>query len=261
MTRRDIIIIAALINAGLLAILFMMAMNSDDDKVSDPVEIGQTIEIKATELPIATEVTLAAVAPVPTSTIPAPTGDEVDNALKEFGATTTPPAQTDSEEQRTVEEQDEECLDEEKEEKPVEKVVPKTASKKGKMVEITVKSGDTLDKIARANNTTVTAIKEVNELTKDRLKIGQVLTVPVGVKKIKHSDAPKKIAFNDSKEKKEPKEEVAEADAQYYTVKNGDNPWKIAKKFHIKVSELLRLNHMDEENARNLKIGDKIRVK
>lgn len=42
----------------------------------------------------------------------------------------------------------------------------------------TVKSGDSLEKIAKANRTTIQAIKQVNSLAKDKIVVGQVLTMP-----------------------------------------------------------------------------------
>jgi hypothetical protein len=50
-------------------------------------------------------------------------------------------------------------------------------------------------------------------------------------------------------------------EGKYYIVKSGDNPWSIAIKNHIKFDELLRLNHLDEEKAKKLKPGDKLRIK
>ena len=47
----------------------------------------------------------------------------------------------------------------------------------------------------------------------------------------------------------------------FYVVKAGDNPWKIAKKFHLSFEKLLQLNHLDEAKARNLKIGQKLRIR
>ena len=58
--------------------------------------------------------------------------------------------------------------------------------------------------------------------------------------------------------KKEPK---AADEPVYYVIKSGDNPWKIARQFGVKYDEILRLNQLDEEKARNLKIGDRVRVK
>jgi LysM repeat protein len=45
----------------------------------------------------------------------------------------------------------------------------------------TVKSGDTLTKIAKANGTTVKAIKSENNLTTDHIKVGQKLKIPAKV--------------------------------------------------------------------------------
>jgi LysM repeat protein len=47
----------------------------------------------------------------------------------------------------------------------------------------------------------------------------------------------------------------------YYTVKVGDNPWMIAMKHHLKLEELLKLNGLNEEKARKLKPGDRLRIK
>ena len=46
-----------------------------------------------------------------------------------------------------------------------------------------------------------------------------------------------------------------------YTIKPGDNPWKIAKKFHLSFEKLLQLNHLDEAKARNLKVGQQLKIK
>lgn len=49
-------------------------------------------------------------------------------------------------------------------------------------------------------------------------------------------------------------------EAKYYTVKSGDNPWSIAVKNKIKLDQLLKLNDLNEEKARRLKPGDKLRI-
>ncbi|NBO24125.1 MAG: LysM peptidoglycan-binding domain-containing protein [Chlamydiae bacterium] len=51
------------------------------------------------------------------------------------------------------------------------------------------------------------------------------------------------------------------SDDHYYTVKNGDNPWTIATKNHIKVEELLKLNGLDSTKAKKIKPGDRLRIK
>ncbi|MDX2227507.1 MAG: LysM peptidoglycan-binding domain-containing protein [Verrucomicrobiae bacterium] len=55
--------------------------------------------------------------------------------------------------------------------KPVEEIVVTT-------ITYTVVSGDSLWKIARKHNTSVSKIKELNSLTSEKLKPGQTLTVP-----------------------------------------------------------------------------------
>ncbi len=108
--------------------------------------------------------------------------------------------------------------------------------------EVKVKKGDVLERIARQNHVSVSELMKVNKLTSTRLKIGQVLRIP-------SSTASKTVSNS-----------VTTAGAQYYTVKAGDNPWTIAVKHHMKVEELLKLNNMDEQKARRLKAGDKIRI-
>ncbi len=62
--------------------------------------------------------------------------------------------------------------------------------------------------------------------------------------------------------KAKPAEKKAfEGESEYYTMKVGDNPWVIAMKHHMKVEELLRLNGLNEEKARKLKPGDRLRIK
>lgn len=239
MSRRDTMIIAVLVNAGLLAVLFMMAINSEDDKTNQSVETNQSTVLINPPEPLQTNAFVAENS----------SGDEVDNALKDFASTPTPQLVS----------LDDDGLDEELNSEPLpEKIVVEENVKEilGKSyIEITVKSGDSLDKIARANKTTVSAIKKANKLETEKLKIGQVLRLP-----LKAAEAP--IAPTTVAAPKAPEPKAAQQnETQYYTIKKGDNPWKIAKQFNMKVDDLLKLNALNEEKARNLKVGDKIRVK
>jgi LysM repeat protein len=107
--------------------------------------------------------------------------------------------------------------------------------------EVKVKKGDVLERIARHNHVTVDEIMKANQMTSTRLKIGQVLKVP-------------------SKSGKSAVVSQTPAGDKYYIVKNGDNPWTIAVKNHMKVEELLKLNNLDETQAKRLKPGDKLRI-
>lgn len=119
--------------------------------------------------------------------------------------------------------------------------------------EVIIKQGDALDKLARRFGVPVKEIKRINKLTSDRLNIDQVLIVPKNTGTQEIASAPKITAtllpaITTSKE------------TQSYVMKLGDNPWKIARAHKMKLEDLLELNNLTEESARNLKPGDSIRV-
>lgn len=96
-----------------------------------------------------------------------------------------------------------------------------------------VKSGDTLDKISKANNTTVQHLKSQNHLTSNLIFPGQVL---------------KFNTLNNRTDKTEK-----------YVVKLGDSLSKIANKYNVSVSALLKLNP-NISNSDRIYIGQTIQV-
>lgn len=194
MNRRDTIIIAVLINAGLLSILFATAVSKEPQK-EIPITFTQAIQ---KEEPI-------------TLLPPQPTKDEGDHALENFHKNSEPIASTPP---------------------------PPPPTKPEGYIEVTVKRGDVLDRIARANHCSVNAIMELNQLNSTQLHIGQILKIPV------HID-----------------NTTPRTTEEYYTVQPGDNPWSIARKNNIKLSTLQTLNDLDESKARNLKPGDRLRLR
>lgn len=214
MSRRDTIIIAVLINAGVLALLFMMAVHTGDEVINSPeIESALTLETQRTKIT-----------------------EDVDSFLKEIVVNEPPqPILIDED---FLEESDKRIIATKLEQNEL-------PLNEEPFVEVTIKRGDALEKIARANGTTVDAIKKANRLSSEKLVIGQVLKVPVGTVK-----KPAALPIIQST-----------ASEEFYVVKNGDNPWKIARSYHVKFEDLLKLNNLDEEKARKLKEGDKIRVK
>lgn len=103
-------------------------------------------------------------------------------------------------------------------------------------IEIVVRAGDTLDKISRTYGVSVEELMKINHLIDTRLQIGQ--TLRLSKKDVEKSHVEK-----------------------FYVVRNGDNPWTIAMKNHMKVEELLRMNNLDEEKAKRLKPGDRLRIR
>ena len=229
MTRRDIIIIAVLANMGVLALLFMLAFRTDEEKMTEHPEIAYNfVQEQPISQPLLAE---------------SEVNNEVEIDLLDE-PTTTASDSLDEEQIQFIESEPAASLS-----KPEDNFVSQPSENATKTVEITVKKGDALEKIARSNGTTVEAIMKASHLKNDKLKIGQVLQVPVNEKPAKANPKP---AASKS---------ISQADEEYYIIKSGDNPWKIAKQFHIKVDDLLKLNNMDEESARNLKVGEKVRVR
>lgn len=168
MSRKDTIIIALLINAGLLALLFMLALNTEDDKVTDQPEISQALTETMTQQPSATSPTPIA---MQTPNLPAE-NDEVDSFLKELT----------SEDLAQPIVVDEEGYVEIRKEPELVKTAAPTDSKQAadvQYVEVTIKRGDALEKIARNNGSTVDAIKKANNMTSNKLTVGKVLKVPL----------------------------------------------------------------------------------
>jgi len=228
MNRRDTIIIAILINAGLLTVLFVTALTTSEEELiqanpsfAKAPEIRR--EIKAPPPKLAPPVVALKETPKPEVAVSKPILKKAKPALKHK----LPKAA----EKKTV---------------AVAKPVLKKAKPKPlvKTKEVIVKKGDNLEKIAKAHSTTVKEIVRMNKLPNSFLRIGQVLKVPSNGKVVAA-----------------PVKKKAEPEFEYYTVKTGDNPWTIAMKHHIKVEELLRINNLDEKKARRLKPGDRLRIR
>jgi len=93
-------------------------------------------------------------------------------------------------------------------------ILSRNLSREGNKLVYTVKRGDSLYLIANAFSTTIQNIKNLNNLTSNRLDVGQKLIIQSG---------------------------VAEG-TSFYTVKAGDTPYKIARQFGMKLSVLLNIN-------------------
>lgn len=97
----------------------------------------------------------------------------------------------------------------------------------------TVKAGDTLWKIASANNITVDALKQANNLTSNALSVGQLLKIP-------ESGTLPGVSKENT-----------------YTVKAGDNLYKIANQYNTTVVELKKLNNLKSDV---LQIGQVLKI-
>lgn len=250
MNRRDMIIVATLMNTGLLAILFMMAIQTETQGSTEVTTAPPTIDNS-----LVAHATYTAEEPKPIlphePTVPvAKTSrhDELDKVISNF-ANVVPPKPIILDDDLFVEE----VKETHRSNQETETARVGNLDTSSDLVEVTVKRGDSLDKIARANKTTVKAIKRANNLSSDKLQIGQVLRIPENTNVAAPAPAVEIPAVKAIVQ--------ASKDVEYYTLKNGDNPWKIAKQFGVRFEQLLQLNGLDEAKARRLKAGDKIRVR
>ena len=246
MSRKDTIIIAVLVNAGLLIVLFASAL-----KTNSPV---QDVAANMPPAPIIQEVQEPAFKKEAAVSV---VGDEVDVALNQFAQNSTPALAAQPQQPSSF------ADDLKTFTLPETPVSPATAPVQtlaavtapdvnitSEFIEVKVKKGDVLEKIARQHRTSVAEIMKINKLASSNLRIGQVLKIPN--KSIKKAEA-SAVALTTSA--------ASDAGTKFYTVKKGDNPWTIAVKNHLKVEDLLKLNHMTEDQARRLKPGDQLRIK
>jgi peptidoglycan endopeptidase LytF len=221
MNKKNTILITVMINSGLLAVLLIAALTTQEDVKPDTPVLSEAPH----SLPVFDDHSLfQEVAGFPVEKKPIleiPVTEPVEPIVHKL----PPMAATQA---------------------PVESpVLPKPEKSIPSLTEVSVKKGDTLEKIARVHRTTVNELIKINHLPSSFLKVGQVLKIPA-----------EKVVIASA-----PQNKPAESNPEYYTIKVGENPWAIAMKHHMKVEELLRLNGLNEEKARKLKAGDRLRIR
>jgi LysM repeat protein len=118
----------------------------------------------------------------------------------------------------------------------------------------TVKSGDTLSKIASRNHTTSDALRTLNGISGDHLKIGQVLQLP-GNGSVAPSPAlpPPPAAMPTSSSSL-----AASSGPGVHTVAPGESAESIARKYQISVGELVRANQITD--PKKIRIGQVLTI-
>ncbi|MCL1091891.1 LysM peptidoglycan-binding domain-containing protein [Shewanella profunda] len=127
-----------------------------------------------------------------------------------------------------------------------------------------VKSGDSLGVIAAKFDISVNELKQANNLTSDRIKVGQELTLLTPLtandKEAKAAQTTPKASSQSAAEVKDTKAKVDEVKATTYKVKSGDSLDKIARKNKVKLADLMKWNQLNAKSiikpGQELKIAD-----
>jgi membrane-bound lytic murein transglycosylase D len=121
-----------------------------------------------------------------------------------------------------------------------------------------VRRGDTLSVIAQRNRTTVATIRRLNNMGhRSFLRVGQRLKVPDRL------NYGRMVAVTEVKEMSGEKAELTTAKSaeapSFHTVRRGENLSLIAEKYGLSVSQLMKLNKLNNRSV--LSIGQKIKIK
>ncbi|MCK9237376.1 MAG: LysM peptidoglycan-binding domain-containing protein [Thiopseudomonas sp.] len=146
----------------------------------------------------------------------------------------------------------------------------------------TVRSGDTLSRIAQQNSTSVTMLRDLNRLSNNNLKIGQVLKIPPKAGTVAVASSTNKISYKvtagDSLSTIAEQHQVSvkeikqwnklkgdsirigqalhiQSPATFYTVRTGDSLESIASRHNISITQLKNWNML---NSNLLKPGQKL---
>ena len=134
-------------------------------------------------------------------------------------------------------------------------------------LEYRVKSGDVLGYIATWYNVNVSEIRSWNGKTSNYLNVGNTIIIYAPknsaekYRKINSMSFEEKQKFAGINTKtNKPIEAPLDSNYDYYTVKNGDNPWTIASKIDgLSIDDLLEMNNFDSNST--LSIGQKIKIR
>jgi membrane-bound lytic murein transglycosylase D len=115
----------------------------------------------------------------------------------------------------------------------------------------TVKSGDTLGKIAKQYSTDIAAIQRINKLKGNTIRLGQHLLVPVAALEDEGYDlsVPNRIARA---------QQQGSGNKLSYTVQQGDTLWDISREYKVTVEQLAKWNGIAKRAT--LKAGQKLMI-
>ena len=126
-----------------------------------------------------------------------------------------------------------------------------------------MKSGDVIGKIAAKFNVRLSDLKYWNGMTRDRINIGQKLTVYVPNNKVDYYKSKVNAKYAGVAANAEVETEpLNEGEFVYHTIRRGENLWSIAKKYAgVSNRDIMKWNGLTDQTAKNLKPGQKLKIK
>lgn len=113
-------------------------------------------------------------------------------------------------------------------------------------------AGETLTTIANRHQTSVAALRKINDLAGDSLRVGQELIVP-------NSNPAANVLAEDEKRKALFERQASREQKRIHTIKRGDTLFKIARQYGVDAKEVARWNDMTTRAV--LRTGDKLVVR
>jgi LysM repeat protein len=123
----------------------------------------------------------------------------------------------------------------------------------------TIAKGDTLSRIAKQFNTTVTDIKAANGLRSDTIRLGQRLTIPVNSISTGGVTSTPSQTVNAPRVTPTPVSRPSSFDGIIHIVQPKENPGAIAKMYGITTNQLMKDNGI--KDARSLQVGQKLEIR
>jgi membrane-bound lytic murein transglycosylase D len=103
----------------------------------------------------------------------------------------------------------------------------------------TIRRGETLSSIARRFGTSTAVLRDMNQLSGDRIRVGATMLVPTGSASPQYAGTP-------ARRKVSP---AASAPKTTYRVRRGDTLWNISQKFDVSLSELRAWNGLSRRDG------------
>ena len=103
-----------------------------------------------------------------------------------------------------------------------------------------VRAGDSLHSIAGRHQLTVATLKDINRLSSNTLRIGQILSIPAEANSRVRETLPARATASTNNLPV----------TRTYRVKNGDNLWQIARTHKVAVKDIQRWNRLSGNNLR-----------